>query len=211
MRANHPGGGRRRGVLILKTALVQALFFAGAFASGPAQEPAAAEEDPPASMPGSGPWRTAPGTTALAAFQKGGDAGHPAESPEEPGTQIRVELYYGEDKLVLVSDRQERAGGTLYRAAGNVVITFLDMRVTCDEAEYDGFTLRVSTRGETGFRGKRVSLTSSGVEFDPDAKTVILHDVSGYFYETSGRSDREFFLTGGMVQSIKSDRFQIDW
>jgi hypothetical protein len=155
--------------------------------------------------------QSVPDNTALAVFQQSDSMAHPDEGPKEPRIQTRLEIPYGENKLVLVSDRRVRAGGTLYRAAGNVVITFLDMRITCNEAEYDAKTLRVSTRGQTGFRRERVSLTSSGVEFDPGTKTVTLRDASGYFYDTAGRSDREFFLTGGTVQSLQSDKLQIYW
>jgi len=144
-------------------------------------------------------------------YQQTDGVEHPADSPKDFKAPLRKVIPYGEQRIVLISDQQERVGRTLYRATGNVVITFLDMVLTCDEAEYDVGTLHVSTRGETWFRQKKVSLTSFGVEFDFERKAVILHDVSGYFYETSGRSDREFFLTGGMVQNIRADELQIHW
>jgi lipopolysaccharide assembly outer membrane protein LptD (OstA) len=123
----------------------------------------------------------------------------------------RIEIPYGENKLVLVSDRQEKEGETLYLATGNVVITFLDMILTCDEAVYDANTRRVTTMGETWFRRKRVSLTGSSAVFDPDKQSTTLYEASGYFYDTEGRSEREFFLTGGMVEYIQVDKIQIDW
>jgi hypothetical protein len=135
----------------------------------------------------------------------------PSDSPKDSATQYRKEIHYNGDALVLVSDRQERVGTTRYRATGNVVITFLDMIVTCDEVEYDVEDLEVATKGKTEFRNKRAALTVSSAEFDPDTRSVILHDVSGYFYDTSGRSDREFFLTGGMAQNIRADKVQIHW
>jgi hypothetical protein len=131
--------------------------------------------------------------------------------PAGAGAPVRTEILYGENSLVLASDRQEKVGGNSYRAAGNIVITFLDIVVTCEEAEYDGETRRVSTRGETRFRQARTSLISSGIEFDPGTQTITFHDVTGYFYDTSGRTDREFFLTGGLVQPVRADRLQINW
>ena len=136
---------------------------------------------------------------------------NPAARLEESGTQSRLEIPYSGDRLVLFSDRQAIAGGSIYRATGNVLITFLDMIITCNEAEYDEETLRLSTRGKTGFRQSKISLTGSALELDSDSQTVTVHDASGYYYDTLGRSDREFFLTGGMVKKFKSDVFQIHW
>jgi len=139
----------------------------------------------------------------------------PAAVPEnghaDSRAQFRTEIPYGENTLILLSDQRERGGDALYRVTGNVVITFLDMIITCNEAEYDEDTLRVSTLAETWFRQKRASLTASGALFDPGTQTVILHDASGYFYDTRGRSEREFFLTGGTVQHIKTNKLQIHW
>ena len=152
-----------------------------------------------------------PDDSAVSVYRQTDRVETSADGPKDSKMQFRKVIPYGEQRIVLISDQQERVEKTLYRATGNVVITFLDMILTCDEAEYDEETLHVSTRGETWFRQEKVSLTSSGVAFDFEAKAVILHDVSGYFYETSGRSDREFFLTGGMVQNIKADKLQINW
>jgi hypothetical protein len=135
----------------------------------------------------------------------------PADSSKDSAAQYRKEILYNGDTLVLVSDRQEKAGATRYRATGNVVITFLDMIVTCEEVEYDMENFRLATRGKTEFRNSRSVLTGSGAEFDPDTQSVVLHDVSGYFYDPSGRSDREFFLTGGMSQHIRAEKVQIHW
>jgi hypothetical protein len=130
---------------------------------------------------------------------------------DSSGAQARKEIPYGEDKLVLIFDHQQRISGTLYLATGNVAITFRDMVIGCDKAEYDGKALRVKTHGKTRFRQDKVSLESSGAEFDFDTQSIILYDASGYFYDTIGRTDREFFLTGGMVQKIHADKLQIHW
>ena len=138
-------------------------------------------------------------------------AENPADGSEESRAQSRLEIPYGGNKLVLLSDRQAIVGESIYRATGNVLITFLDMVISCDEAEYDKETLRLSTRGKTSFRQPKISLTGSALELDTDSKTVTIRDASGYLYDTLGRSDREFFLTGGMVKRIESDMFQIHW
>jgi len=155
--------------------------------------------------------QSSPDNTTVVMFQQADSVEHPDVGSRDPKTRFRREILYGGNKLVLISDRQEKAGKTLYRATGNVAITYLDMIITCDEAEYDEETLRVSTSGSTWFRREKVSLTSSRVEFNPDTRTIILYDASGYFYDTLGRSDREFFLTGGMVQNFKAEKLQIYW
>jgi lipopolysaccharide assembly outer membrane protein LptD (OstA) len=132
----------------------------------------------------------------------------PAGSSPE---QVRMEIPFSGNKLVMVSDTQETSEENRYRAVGNVDITFLDMRITCNEAEYDRKTLQVSTRGKTRFRRPKISVTGSAVELDSDSKTVTIHNASGYFYDTEGRSDREFFLTGGMSQKIKAEELHIYW
>ena len=48
---------------------------------------------------------------------------------------------------MLVSDFQERITKTRYRARGRVEITYQDMVITCDEAEYDEITREGLTRG----------------------------------------------------------------
>lgn len=149
--------------------------------------------------------------TALSTFHQSGGTEHPSGYSEGPKVRLRKEISYGENKLILLSDQRERVGEKRYRVTGNVVISILDMVVTCNEAEYNEDTLRVSTLDETWFRQKGVSLTASSAVFDPGTQTVILHDASGYFYDTQGRSEREFFLTGGMVQHIKMERLQIHW
>jgi hypothetical protein len=134
-----------------------------------------------------------------------------AAGSEAPEKQSLWEISYGGKKLVIFSDARERAGGHLQRAKGNVTLTFLDMVLTCEEVEYDEETLRVTTFNPTRFRSRRVSLISSGATFDPVAQTVTLKDASGYFYETSGKSDREYFLTGGMSRSIQAETLDIRW
>jgi lipopolysaccharide assembly outer membrane protein LptD (OstA) len=133
------------------------------------------------------------------------------ESSNNGAEQIRTEIPLDGNKLIIVSDRQESLGEGRYRAAGNVAITFLDMTITCNEVEYSRKTLQISTKGETAFRQPRISLTGSAVELDSVTKTVTIHNASGYFYDTAGRSDREFFLTGGMSQKIKAEKLEIHW
>ena len=72
-----------------------------------------------------------------------------AGSQDISSTKIRREIPAGEDKLVLASDQMEDVSTTQFRASGNVVITLLDMTVTCDEAEYDAGTSRIITRASS--------------------------------------------------------------
>jgi hypothetical protein len=85
------------------------------------------------------------------------------------------------------------------------------MVVTCEDAEYDEENLQLKTHGQTRFRQEKLSLVGSRAEFDFDTQSIIFHDASGYFYETSGLSDREFFLTGGLVEQIHTGQYQVNW
>jgi hypothetical protein len=50
---------------------------------------------------------------------------------------VRTEIPYRDGKLTLVSDFQERITKTRYRASGHVLITFKDILLTSEAAEYD--------------------------------------------------------------------------
>jgi len=161
------------------------------------------------SIPVAGP--VSPSTSGTGGIPIAAFAFQPVDGSAAPETKSRLEILYGRNELVLTSEVRQKTGKSLQRAKGNVTITFLDMVLTCEEAEYDENTGRVSTGNPTRFRSRTVSLTSAGASFDPVAQTVRLKAASGYFYETSGKSDREFFLAGGMSQKIEAEKLEIYW
>ncbi len=119
-----------------------------------------------------------------------------------PAERVRTEIPYRDGTVVLVSDFQERTSKTRYRAQGSVEIAFQDIRITCDEAEYDEETQQGETHGQTRFSQNAQWLTCSRAEFDFGKQT-------GVFYDASGFTDREFLVRGSTVLKTGKDRYVV--
>lgn len=122
-----------------------------------------------------------------------------AASPE----RVRTELPYRDGKVVLVSDFQEKVTGTRYRAKGHVEITYQDIVLTCEEAEYDEETGEGLTRGTTRFSQNKQWLSCSRAEFNFSNQT-------GTFYDASGYTDNEFLITGRTVVKTGPDTYRAE-
>jgi LPS-assembly protein len=107
-------------------------------------------------------------------------------------TRPRAEIRYRDGILVLTADILERINKTRFSAKGNVHITFQDMAITCDTAEYDEVTQEGKTTGSTRFVQNQQWLTCSRAEFNLAKQT-------GKFYDATGRTDQEFLLQGKTV------------
>jgi LPS-assembly protein len=144
-------------------------------------------------------------TLALARTGYGGMGGQ--ERPElktvPPQERVRTEIPYRDGTVVIVSDFQERVTKTRYRARGHVEITFQDMLMTADEAEYDEATRKGFTTGLTRFSQKAQWLNCSRAEFD-------FTDQTGVFYDASGFTDREFLLRGNTIRKTGPDRYVLE-
>ncbi len=119
-----------------------------------------------------------------------------------PSERVRTQIPYRDGTVVLVSDFQERTSKTHYRAQGHVEISFQDMLITCDAAEYDEATQQGSTEGATRFSQKAQWLACSRAEFDFSNQT-------GVFYDASGFTDREFLVRGSTVLKTGKDRYVV--
>jgi LPS-assembly protein len=125
------------------------------------------------------------------------------EPPAAQTTErVRTEIPYREGTAVLVSDFQERVTKTRYRARGRVEITYQDMVITCDEAEYDEITREGLTRGPTRFSQKTQWLTCSRAEFNFASET-------GTFYDASGFTDQEFLIQGRTIVKTGRDTYTV--
>jgi LPS-assembly protein len=118
------------------------------------------------------------------------------------GQRVRTEIPYKGGTVVLLSDFQERVTRTRYRARGHVEITYQDIVITCDEAEYDEETKEGLTRGQTRFSQRQQWLTCSHAEFDFNSQT-------GIFYDAKGFTDREFLIDGRTVLKTGPDTYRI--
>ncbi len=124
------------------------------------------------------------------------------QPPLEPG-RVRTEIPYRNDKVVLISDFQERVSKTRYRAAGNVRIAYLDILITCDELEYDEATGQGNARGNLHFSQRKQWLTCSHASFDFASQT-------GVFYDAEGFTDQEFLIRGKTIRKTGPDTYRID-
>ncbi|HYK91498.1 MAG TPA: LPS assembly protein LptD [Acidobacteriota bacterium] len=122
-----------------------------------------------------------------------------APPPEE---RVRTEIPYQDGTVILQSDSQERITRTRYRARGHVEITYQDIVLTCDEAEYDEETREGLTRGLTRFSQGRQWLTCSHADFNFSNQT-------GVFYDAQGFTDREFLIDGRTILKTGRDTYRI--
>ncbi len=117
--------------------------------------------------------------------------------------RVRTEIPYREGKIVLISDFQQRIDKTRFHASGRVEITYQDIVLTCDEAEYDEVTQEALTRGKTRFSQNQQWLVCSRAEFNFKSQT-------GVFYDASGYTDREFFLNGRTIIKTGPDTYRVE-
>jgi LPS-assembly protein len=128
----------------------------------------------------------------------------PAQSKNtkvEPA-QVRTEIPYQDGKITLLSDALEIVGKSRYRATGHVQITFQDIVVTGEEAQYDKETREAFITGKPRFIQGEQWLTCSRVEFNFGSRT-------GTFYDASGYTDRQFFITGRTIRKTGQDTYSI--
>lgn len=128
-----------------------------------------------------------------------------AREPVYAQEQIRTEIPYQDmdGTVTLLSDSQERIGKSRFRARGNVAISFQDMLITGDEAEYDEETREGFISGHVRFSQKEQWLTCSRAEFNFGSQT-------GVFYNASGYTDREFWITGRTIRKTGRDTYRVD-
>jgi LPS-assembly protein len=117
--------------------------------------------------------------------------------------RVRTEIPYQDGTVTLLSDFQERMTRTRYRAKGRVEITYQDMVVTADEAEYDEESRQGLTRGPTRFSQGKQWLTASSSEFDFLAQTALFRDASGF-------TDQQFLIEGRTIRKVARDRYVVE-
>lgn len=129
--------------------------------------------------------------------------GMPFQAETVARERVRTEIPYREGTVVMLSDTQERITKTRYRAAGHVEITYRDIVLTADEAQYDEQTQEGFAQGQTRFSQKQQWLTCSRAEFNFSTQT-------GVFYDAQGFTDREFFVRGRTVVKTGPDTYRVD-
>jgi LPS-assembly protein len=122
----------------------------------------------------------------------------PVQSPE----RVRTEIPYRNGKVTLISDFQERISKTQYRASGDVRITYQDIVITCDEAEYDEATGKGAAKGHLHFSQKRQWFACSRAVFS-------FGDQTGTFYDAEGFTDQEFLIRGRTIIKTGPDTYKV--
>ena len=125
-----------------------------------------------------------------------------ASQPQnESEKRVRHEMPYHDGTVVLASDFLEKMSGTRrYRAEGNVLITFQDYVITGEVAEYDEETREGFVDGKVHFSQRQQWLSCSRAEFNFNTQT-------GVFYDASGFTDQEFFITSRIIRKTGKDTY----
>jgi len=125
-----------------------------------------------------------------------------AKEPVPGAVQARTEIPYKDGMVVLHYDFLESITKTRYRIRGHVVITFRDMRITCEEAEYDEATREGTTTGPTRFSQNQQWFTCARSEFNLATQT-------GKFYEATGYTDQQYLVRGKTVLKTGRDTYVV--
>ena len=125
------------------------------------------------------------------------------QASQESSGQVKTEIPYRDGTVTLVSDFQERITRTRYRASGHVKITYQEMLITCDEAEYDEETGEGSANGNIRFSHERQWFSCTRAEFN-------FTDQTGIFHEATGFTDQEFLIRGQTVVKTGKDTYRVE-
>jgi LPS-assembly protein len=125
-----------------------------------------------------------------------------AQTQSQKFAQVSTVIPYRDGEFVLISDSQDSIK-TRHSATGHVLMTFQDIQITCDHAEYDEATRKGSTSGLTRFTQKQQWLTCSRAEFDLINQTATFYDATGY-------TDQGFLVQGKVVLKTGRDTYEVE-
>jgi LPS-assembly protein len=117
--------------------------------------------------------------------------------------QVRHEFPYRDGIVTLRADSIEKSPQSRYRAKGKVLITYQDIAVSGDEAEYNEETRDGVLTGHIRFSQGPQWLTCSRADFNFFTQT-------GVFYDASGFTDREFFISGRTIIKTGKDTYRVE-
>ena len=127
----------------------------------------------------------------------------PLASQEIKGAQVRTEIPYSDGTVVLLSDSQKKISKSRYRAEGRVAVSFQDIMVTGEKAEYDEETREGFMEGPARFSQGETWLSCSRAEFDFGSQT-------GVFYNASGYTDREFLINSRTIRKTGENTYRVE-
>ncbi len=117
--------------------------------------------------------------------------------------QVRHEFPYREGIVTLRADSIEKSPQSRYLAKGHVLITYQDITVSGDAAEFNDSTREGILTGHIRFSQQRQWLTCSRADFNFSTQT-------GVFYDASGFTDREFFISGRTITKTGRDTYRVE-
>src|SRR5262245_36523016 len=96
-----------------------------------------------------------------------------------------------QNEATIEADRQEK-DQNIFRASGNVIVTYEDIRVEADEVTYDELTKDVNATERVRFTRGTEHLQAQALKFNLNTK-------SGTLTAASGEIGPGFFITAGEV------------
>jgi len=129
--------------------------------------------------------------------------GNPQEKPPENEQEIHADPkkmvetilpYKGEN--IIIRSREQTSEKGIFRALGNVVVTYKDMRFQADELEYDSTARFIKGHGNVLFKKGIQEIHCDHFEFDIVTKT-------GQFIQTRGIADNNFRLQAKKVEMVE--------
>jgi LPS-assembly protein len=125
------------------------------------------------------------------------------EIPRLSGNRVRTEMPYRDGVVILSSDTQEQLDKDRYRAQGHVEITYKDIVISSDAAEYNRETQQGLMTGKIRFSQKELWLVCSRAELNFRTET-------GVFYDASGYTDKQFFVTGRTIHKTGPESYRVE-
>ncbi|MBN1569954.1 MAG: LPS-assembly protein LptD [Acidobacteria bacterium] len=130
-------------------------------------------------------------------------SGESLDFQESVRQQVRHEFPYRDGTVTLLADSLRTVSGGRFLAKGSVAITFQDVMVSGDEAQYDEKTREGTITGHVRFSQRQQWLTCSRAEYNFGTQT-------GTFYDASGFTDREFLVTGRTIRKTGRDLYRVE-
>lgn len=106
-----------------------------------------------------------------------------------------------QSEAVITADKQEKKQD-IYRASGNVVVTYEDVRIEADTATYNDATKELAADGHVRFRRSGEHLAADRIEFNLQTK-------SGTLTNPTGELGPGFFVTASEVRRTEEGRYEL--
>jgi len=106
-----------------------------------------------------------------------------------------------DERVTMSADEQEWAGDT-WRGVGNVRILYQDVRISCEEMEWDRLNMDVTARGN-------VVLDQGPRRFSADEMHYNLRTKTGSFVNASGGLPPDYYFTAGYVEKIDETHYRL--